>query len=995
MGCAFSAFASITALDYYVGAAFYNVGACCLGALIASAICSWTYLVFGDGRLSETAVYPLIFVYSFFFCQLNLPALGKKLGLSLLAINLIVGPSDPLPSSTTAWYLFIDVLFGCGCALIGTFFPYPRLASTALERRGRNSGAIMACLFHDTIVSWRYQRIERSNVRPAREGGMHREESFMRGSFSRGSFTRGGSFTSRGGSISARGSFLDPSLLSGSSKKENEGQGRSSALREQARAASVSGVEMRLAVEDENEDEEEESGAQKEKGKGQDKEKEQSDEEEDEEAVKTVLARSFPKCRNKRWRKLILVWNACRRARRPGTLPWQNSRSQTRTTREQMLACVEEDLDYMRLRAREAQYGPHRQRAVARYSDFVELVEQLLLVQRSMEARLEALESLLRRRLSTDIMRAFFSNPSMRRDMDLMGAAFDHCLASLVTWLQTDSSSRSNEALRQASEALGDAMLCFDATYRECRTRVYYEAGVPHLPEATLSMNCLLNCLNHSADLVLSFCQTHLSRAGTADSERIAYSPRSSSSSSSASASSSSSLSSRIKAKAASLLSAIFEPGAMTQGRFVESIILASSMTLGALYGLRSAREQPFLASFTISCLLGGMTGMKMAISISRVSGTAVACLFTLVIATFASGSEARSQRIVSSVACVCFLFPCTYIRTSAVIGYGGTVAGFSTALLLLAPLSTTLVLNRLIDTMFGVAIFLVFEVALAAHYTERTVLRDIIGSVEKLEQAAVATLQDFSSKRERSETVAGASHSVGGLQSFSSSLERLKLPSKETLVFSNLEPTFFTRQIFASSLLEGCIDDLVKCHQHLGYLSSVVEKVLSASAEFEIMPLQEHLERVDKHISSVVSEVLLCLQVGDFVPASRSEEGWRWMRWLIGESDVVSPADLRVMLEARRQGRADDEGMTQLDAQEDRIMRRFKDLVLGLQRGDDGTFGGMKAKGAKMSNSELVLVCSFLGGLNDFLRVLRVLTRRAAMLKDHYLVTQEVRRPI
>jgi hypothetical protein len=47
--------------------------------------------------------------------------------------------------------LFIDVLFGCGCALIGTFFPYPRLASTALERRGRNSGAIVGCLFHDTI----------------------------------------------------------------------------------------------------------------------------------------------------------------------------------------------------------------------------------------------------------------------------------------------------------------------------------------------------------------------------------------------------------------------------------------------------------------------------------------------------------------------------------------------------------------------------------------------------------------------------------------------------------------------------------------------------------------------------------------------------------------------------------------------------------------------------------------------------------------------------
>jgi len=89
VGVAFSAFACITALDYYVGAAVFNSGACIIGSLIASAVCSLTFLAFGDVRINESAVYPLIFIYSLFYSQLNIPAMGKKLGLSLFAINLI------------------------------------------------------------------------------------------------------------------------------------------------------------------------------------------------------------------------------------------------------------------------------------------------------------------------------------------------------------------------------------------------------------------------------------------------------------------------------------------------------------------------------------------------------------------------------------------------------------------------------------------------------------------------------------------------------------------------------------------------------------------------------------------------------------------------------------------------------------------------------------------------------------------------------------------
>ena len=96
--------------------------------------------------------------------------------------------------------------------------------------------------------------------------------------------------------------------------------------------------------------------------------------------------------------------------------------------------------------------------------------------------------------------------------------------------------------------------------------------------------------------------------------------------------------------------------------------------------------------------------------------------------------------------------------------------------------------------------------------------------------------------------------------------------------------------------------------------------------------------------------------------------------------------------MDERRAGSAEDEGMVALDATEARIMLNFRQLVLSLQLSPDGQFGGSASKGALMKNEELVLVCAFLGGLQDFLRSLRLLQKKSIQLKDFHQVRRFLR---
>ena len=46
--------------------------------------------------------------------------------------------------------------------------------------------------------------------------------------------------------------------------------------------------------------------------------------------------------------------------------------------------------------------------------------------------------------------------------------------------------------------------------------QIYYKLGIPHVPDVTLNMNCLLHSLQHAVDLVLFFCEQHLNAAAAA-----------------------------------------------------------------------------------------------------------------------------------------------------------------------------------------------------------------------------------------------------------------------------------------------------------------------------------------------------------------------------------------------------------------------------------------------------------------------------------------------
>jgi hypothetical protein len=73
------------------------------------------------------------------------------------------------------------------------------------------------------------------------------------------------------------------------------------------------------------------------------------------------------------------------------------------------------------------------------------------------------------------------------------------------------------------------------------------------------------------------------------------------------------------------------------------------------------------------------------------------------------------------------FQLPSTYIRTFPLYGYAGTVAGFTSAILLLCKRPVVSVaIQRIIDTYIGVVIYTSIEFAVCAISTEEEILNSI-----------------------------------------------------------------------------------------------------------------------------------------------------------------------------------------------------------------------------------------------------------------------------
>jgi len=600
---------------------------------------------------------------------------------------------------------------------------------------------------------------------------------------------------------------------------------------------------------------------------------------------------------------------------------------------------VEEDLLAMNARAREAQYGPHRRRALDRYEEYVALVRELLPLHRNLESRLAALESLRRSGVSSAIMRSFFSDPSFRGALWLVGERLALCLVEVGKWL-SDDSKESDRRLSQANAALSRAVDDFDAPYQAARYATYYgHNSTPHDAEVVLSFNCLISSLLHGANKVRKFCDVHLSRddacvqAAKAVVGGVSCSP-----------------------------TRLLVP--LTKKTLVTALSIAASMTCGAVYGLQSARQQPFLASFTVAYIAGGVvTGINIATSLLRISGTAAACLYTLIIATLSQSWIAANrpfdQKVFGSCAVVAALLPCTIVRASSGRGgYAGLVAGFSTALLLLAPLTVSLVIDRLIDTLFGVAIYLIFEISCSATFSEAAVVSGLVEGVESLDAAAGATLRRFVGGDKTSPASAFSSPPTTTL--------------RELLLFSSLEPSILRTKRFSASLLERGLDELFACHENAAFLSSIVDEIgqLSEGA-LQALPLQAHLVAVDRSVSAAARAILSSLSVGDLPVPKRS-----------------SVEALVATLHGSSSGGADENGLARLDAVEARVQARFHQLVMGLQvRANKDHIDVV----SQLNNHELMLICAFLGCFFDFLSSLRRLHSTATDLRYSHLVRRRL----
>jgi len=875
IGVPFSAFACILAMDQTVGGTVRNSSQVVLGSLISCVASYLALLAFEDVTIPPQGIYPLLWCYTFLLSMIDLPSLGllgKRVGLSLITIILIPASINGTNASTSVWWLFSDVLFGCSCALVGVVLPWPRLASQELESLACRGAILVGSSFEDLLVAWRFHSLAQFQSAPGR------------------------------------------------------------------RDAEMAQIDLSMQY--------------------------------------PTTARTIS---NRHWRLLRNVYRALSAMRLGATaIPqWQqgHGRCSTRSLRQELLRVLRKDLAHMHTRAIEARYGPHFRRAQARHGAFIILLEELTLAQSTIEGRLAALTELLNSGLSLDVTKSFFSLPEFRNSLAQLGARSNECIQELGIWLS--SSGHRNETLRRHSVLLTQAVSAFDTSYFIARNRCYYDNSqtVKIVPEVVLAMNSLVFYLQRFAGLLLDFCEEQLQVENQTEQHLVrdlGFAPP----------------------QRFSLTVALPQ-----RRQLLSSLSIASSMTIAAYYGLANTRGVPFLASFTIAYLQSSTAGRNIATSLCRVGGTAAAVLYTIIIALIAQPlHDAFSERLFISFATIAFLFPCTLVRATQLAGYAGTVAGFTAALLLLAPpLETSVIVDRLIDTIVGVAIFLAFELTLSATYTERLLLEVLRTSIASLEpqfaevvtdfvQAAQAagTNQDSSCNRSRSRSRSRSRGTIVTQRQAQQRLQLLKLYGTEELLFNSFELTGSSPSV----LLEKVFENTRLCHQHLVQLTHIAGELGRSSRRHSlaVLPIHTILESLDVPCSTALQAVLNMQQyvstATENAPLTRS--------LLLVAPRIPSPALLNGLL--RRLDSTDsvspDAILLQLRACEEQTLNRFYAIAQTLQEPlQENPTGDLLPRGTEVSNLEIELTCAFLAGILDFIGALRALVPSVAELRDHQTV--------
>jgi hypothetical protein len=87
------------------------------------------------------------------YFELNL--LGKKIGLSILALNLLITETQPEQN----WLLFFNIVVGAVCGIVGNILPWARVACDEFETRAMFCSESISAVLKDLVVAWRYASV--------------------------------------------------------------------------------------------------------------------------------------------------------------------------------------------------------------------------------------------------------------------------------------------------------------------------------------------------------------------------------------------------------------------------------------------------------------------------------------------------------------------------------------------------------------------------------------------------------------------------------------------------------------------------------------------------------------------------------------------------------------------------------------------------------------------------------------------------------------------
>lgn len=683
----FTAFVCVLVKDVTAGATLVNCWSCIWGTILSSVLIAIVIALGGDGPLSTGYILLALFGAVLTMQYFEVPIMGKKLGVSFIPQVFLALHQSSIYRWKTLWSLVLSVLLGCICGLIGVFLPPPpRIAGYEVSGRLSYCTQTMSSLLQSVLQGWLQQPIHYQEV----------ESLLLRNT--------------------------DHCRVNNSERK---GPDRFVAIPQ------LSSLQQ--------------------------------------ESTKETLVYANLKHKSKYWRKVILLVQgsiAFKRAYKY-RIGWLHRSSQPwakeRHSRLEVIVFLQEEVEVLLRRNNEARFGPSRWKALNIFKRYVDLVRSILAILTLLERQLQTMDNFPHLH---HIYRAFFTWPSFRAELFAFSQSLCMAMSDLHHLVQCGGAPDHNNSHHKLAAAKAVQSLAnviqrrdrFNAEYFLLRKRLYYglhndgkrkqrnKTLALHAP-VLFNMNSVMFLLDTMVEqfvlflseeemmaaeehwMLLSSASPHHQPHNTVTATMMAWQsvwrdlfPT------------------QNQLFCFSLSACSWRWTPLIRTRFLGSFKVALAMTIAALYGLLAERPQPALASFTIAYLAGGaVSGINIMTCINRGIGTVVACVFVVFIVISAQQAASDVTRnVIVGFAVVLFQLPCTYIRSYPLYSYAGTVAGFTAALLLIDPKQPALVsiaINRIIDTIVGLFIYLLVELAAFAQPSESALLSAMEGVVKGIDR--------------------------------------------------------------------------------------------------------------------------------------------------------------------------------------------------------------------------------------------------------------------